>query len=100
MVAEAHAENIVMGVEQTRGSGTWSLTSPRYRILDSSRVLVAGFGWAAASWDSTLLEISALFDSALVGLTAVGIYYVQFDAVIGTDRPFGEVTVRVHEVGP
>ena len=99
-VREGDKEDIRMGVEQVSGTGTWSLTTPLRRILDSSRALVAGFDWAACTWDSTNEELYWLFDSTAGGLTPAGTYYVQFRGSIGTEVLSDEVMVLVVEVGP
>jgi hypothetical protein len=97
---EGEKKDIRATVTQVSGSGTWTLTTPQYRILDSSRVLVVGYDWAAATWDSAAAELYALFDSTIAVLSTVGTYYVQLRGTIGAERYETEVTVQVIEVGP
>jgi hypothetical protein len=99
-VREGLKIDVAFGVSRTRGSGAITLTSPERRILDANRALVAGFDWAAASWDSVNNELFATFDSTATGLTAVGTYYVQLRGVIGAERPGGEIVVQVVDWGP
>ena len=97
---EGEKRTIRAEVKRVTGSGAISLTTPQRRILNSTHALVATFDWAAAAWDSATNEISALFDSTATGLTAVGIYYMQFRGVIGAERYEIEIPVNVSEWGP
>src|SRR5512142_1317763 len=99
-VREGEKKDIAVKVERTRGSGDITLVTPLRRILDSTHTLVAGFDWAACSWDDTNDELYTLFDSTAVGLTAVGTYYVQLKGTIGVEIYNGEVTVCVVDAGP
>jgi hypothetical protein len=100
VIFEGSAEDGRMLVERVSGSGSWSLTSPQRRILTSTRTLVAGYDWAACTWDSVASDLYTLFDSALTGLTAPGDYYLQFRCTIGAERPEAEMIFRVKEWGP
>lgn len=96
-------EKRYLGHEITRqtGSGAIVLTSPERRILDSAKVLVTGFDWAAATWDSNANKLYALFDTTATGLTAIGRYYLQFRATIdGVERYIRPIEVVVRDVGP
>lgn len=97
---EGEKKDVRVEVAQVSGSGTWSLTTPQYRILDSTRVLVTGYDWADATWDSSASELYALFDSTVAVLSTVGTYFVQLRGTIGAERYEAEVTVQVVEVGP
>lgn len=99
-VREAEKKDVRVSVELVDGSGAWSLTTPQYRILDASHALVAGYDWAAATWDSSASELYALFDSTIAALSAVGMYYVQLRGTIGSERYEVEIPVAVVEVGP
>lgn len=100
ILKEGEKKNVRATVTQTAGTGTWSLTTPQYRILNSGRTVVAGYDWATATWDSTAAELYALFDSTIAVLSTVGTYYVQLRGTIGTERYEIEITVQVVEVGP
>ncbi len=78
-----------------RGSGPITLTSPGRRILDKTRAVVTNFDWAAASWDATKQELFASFDSTAVGLTTVGIYWMQLRGTIGAELYETEVKVEL-----
>jgi len=97
---EGEKRDVVVSLTRIRGSGTWSLTSPQYRILDYKRAVITGYNWVTAAWDATESELSALFDSTLTGLTTVGIYYVQLRGTIGTERYGAEVRVQLLDWGP
>lgn len=98
---EGEKKNVGHKVERIRGTGAWTVTTPQYRILNSSRTVVAGFDWAAANWDDTEDELYALFDSTVAALSSVGIYSAQFRGVIGSERYQGpDIVVQVLEVGP
>jgi hypothetical protein len=99
-IFEGAKETVAMQLRRLRGSGTPTVTTPERRILNASRGLIAGFDWAAAAFDTATSEISALFDSSLAALSAVGTYYMQFRLTIGTDRIADEVRVDVTEWGP
>ena len=99
-IPEGDKRDIIIDVSRLRGTGAITVATPQRRILDASRLLIAAFDWAAATWDGAALELYTLFDSTAVGLTAVGTYYVQFRGTIGTEIYKAEVTVRVTEVGP
>lgn len=79
-------------------AGTFVLTNGQYRILDSARAVIVN--WASATWDSTALELSAVFDSTATGLTVPGTYYVQFRWTIATEDGSNEVKVLLKEWGP
>ncbi len=99
-IKEGAKGNVTVRVGRTRGSGAITLTSPERRILDANRALIAGLDWGAATWDGTLHELSALFDSTAAGLTVPGTYYVQLRGTIGTERYVTEVKVILEEFGP
>ncbi len=99
-VYEGLKEDVRVSVARSSGSAAFTLTTPQRRILTSARALVAGYDWAACTWDGTLSELSALFDTTAVGLSAPGIYYVQVRGTIGAERVGGEVQVVVKEWGP
>ncbi len=102
MIAIKEGEKRAVKIEVVRvtGSGTITLTTPQRRILDASRVVVTGFDWATASWDSANNEIVALFDSTVSVLSAVGRYYVQLRGTIGSELYAAEVMVEVSDWGP
>jgi len=97
---EGEKRTIAAKVKRRRGSGAITLTNPERRIVDANFALVVGFDWGAATWDATKNEISALFDSTLAGLTAVGDYYMELRGVIGPERYGIKVKVTVEEWGP
>ena len=99
-IKEGAKNTIRARVERTQGSGAITLVTPERRIVDANRALIAGFDWAAAAWDGTLNELSALFDSNLAGLTAPGTYYMQLRGTIGPERYVTEVKVILEEFGP
>lgn len=80
------------------GAGTVTLTTPERRILDGNRAVVKD--WAAAAWDATKLELSALFDSTATGLTAPGTYYMQLRGTIDTELYAIEIEVKLTDWGP
>jgi ABC-type uncharacterized transport system permease subunit len=96
---EGTKENIDFEVIRQRGSGVINVSNQQFRIVDNVFVLIAGFDWAAASWDSASNIMSGLFDSTAVGLTAVGSYYMQFRWTIGVERYEHQVHVVVREWG-
>ncbi len=96
---EGDKREVIVSVSK-RGGGTVTLTTPQRRILDGTRTLVAGFDWAAATWDGTAAELFTLFDSTAEGLTAPGTYYVQLRGTIGNEVYETEVLVRLLEWGP
>jgi len=97
---EGEKLDVRMEVDLVSGSGTWALTTPQYRILTSARAVASGYDWADATWDSTALELYALFDSTIAALSTPGLYYMQFRGTIGAERVGGEVLVNVIEWGP
>lgn len=97
---EGEKRMIAAKVKRRRGSGAIALTNPERRIVDAYNALVVGFDWAAATWDATKNEISALFDSTLAGLTVPGTYYMELRGVIGPERYGIKVQVDVQEWGP
>lgn len=99
-IREGEKREVAFKVTRSRGSGTWTLTTPQYRVLNSSRGAIAGYDWATATWDDATDELYALFDSSAAALAQVGTYYVQLRGTIGTERYQGEVVVQVIEAGP
>jgi len=99
-IKEGAKNNVRTRVERTQGSGAITLVTPERRIVDANHALVAGFDWAAATWDATLHELFALFDSNLAGLTVPGTYYMQLRGTIGAERYVTEVKVVLEEFGP
>lgn len=97
---EGEKRTIEVQVIRRRGSGTFSVTAPERRILDEARNVVTDFDWSGANWNADESIVSALFDSTQAGLSAPGLYYMQFRFVIGTDRIEHEVAVQVREWGP
>ena len=100
LIYEGAKSSIEMEVRRERGTGPIILSNPQYRIVDAARALITGFDWAVADWDDETNIISAMFDSSVTGITAVGKYYMQFRATIGAERYEWEVTVQVREWGP
>lgn len=97
---EGEKRDIAVTVKRNYGSGAIDLTAPQRRILDSKRVLITGYDWAAATWDASNNELYTLFDSTLAGLSAPGTYLVQLRGTIGTELYVREVTVQVRNLGP
>lgn len=100
VINEGEKRNIEFSVKRNRGSGAITLTAPERRILNSQRVLIINFDWAAAIWDSTDEILFALFDSTAAGLTVAGRYYMQLRGTIGSERYGGEIVVQLREWGP
>jgi ABC-type uncharacterized transport system permease subunit len=99
-IKEGAKNTIRARVERTQGSGAITLVTPERRIVDVNRALITGFDWAAAAWDGTLNELSALFDSTLSGLIATGTYYMQLRGTIGPERYVTEVKIVLEDIGP
>jgi hypothetical protein len=97
---EGEKRTIRAKVKRREGSGAIVLTTPERRIVDANRALVAGFDWAAASWDPNTNELSALFDSTSANLSAVGTYYMELRGTVGPERYGIEIQVDVQEWGP
>lgn len=97
---EGDKRTIRVKVERTQSSGAITLTTPERRILDANRAVVTGFDWGAATWDATLNELSALFDSNVADLLTPGTYFMQLRGTIGVERYVTEVKVVLEEIGP
>jgi ABC-type uncharacterized transport system permease subunit len=98
-IYEGTKENIEFEVKRNRGTGAINVTGQQFRILNAAGVLIAGFDWASASFNSDTNVIHALFDSTAVGLTAVGNYHMQFRWTIGVELYEHQVRVVVQEWG-
>jgi hypothetical protein len=97
---EGEKRDAIVAVRRVLGTGAYILSNAEYRILTAARAAVAGYGWAAATWDSSAGQLYALFDSTVSALATPGIYYVQLRGTIGSELYEAEVTVRVVEAGP
>jgi hypothetical protein len=94
-INEGDYEDIRVSVD-----GTGLPTSPERRILTSTLGLVVGYDWAAATWDGTARELSALFDTRVAVLATPGFYYMELRCVIGAERKSKAVKIQVIEAGP
>jgi hypothetical protein len=98
-VNEGDKKTIWVQWKRNWGSGAFVVTNPERRIVKSDLTLVAGFDWAAASYDATTMKQSALFDATNAALPA-GKYEMQLRAVVGPERITRRVVVTVINIGP
>ncbi len=99
-LTENERRDIRVAVARASGTGAIPVVNPERRILTGARTVVAGYDWAAATWDGTANEVYAAFDARAAALSAAGIYYMQFRIPIGSEVYTPEVEVRVRDVGP